>query len=230
MSFKTIAKLSLPEIFAKAASLETVSEKIDFIKHHYSVSTAAVLSLLFNPNIKITLPKGIPDGFEFTEKGALSLEKAIRSFPSFVNTENTDRLQIGWLRLMRSLDRTDAEFAFKLKDKEVEIGLSQEDVHLAFPNLIPAPEKFQEDETIKVPVSEETPEPEKLEQSGDSPDADESEVKEDAPLKKPRKKKVKSEENPENPENPDDLEENSNEQEEETEEENSDESSEKDKS
>lgn len=176
-------KQTLPEIFKAVQKAETKEAKLAILQREYSTSVAAVLSVLFNPNIKFNLPKGIPDGFQVNDAASMSLERAIRSFPSYVNVPNTDRLQMGWVRLTKALVKEEAEFAYAIKDRELDIGLSQADVHGAFPTLIPAPGTEKPVEKAPEPVAPEpvvviapapvevaepaTPEPD------DFPDADE---------------------------------------------------------
>lgn len=156
-----MSKKSLPEIFKIIQEAETVEDKIKIIQAHYSVSVAAILSMLFNPNITFTLPKGLPEDFEKIPHAAnMSLERAIRSFPAFVNkgelrADKKIKLQTAWLRLLKSISQAEAEFVTKVKDKEYEIGLTQAEVHLVFPNLIPEPQSFRPEDTKSEDIQKE---------------------------------------------------------------------------
>lgn len=184
---------SLPEIFAEVNAASAVPAKLDILKKNYNRSTAACLSILFNPNIVFALPDGVPEGYEFSNTSSLSLERALNSFPAFVNQKDlTDarkvKLQASWLRLMNAMIANEAKFAYDLKDRKVETGLTQADVHAAFPNLIPAPAVKPED-VVEKPTAKETP---KAEPVGDVK-SDESEkiTKKATPAaKKPTAKKV----------------------------------------
>lgn len=147
-------KKTLPDIFREVQKAETKEDKLKLIQLYYSVSVAACLSMLFNPKIKFNLPEGIPEGHKFNNTPNMSLERAIRSFPTFV-TGTGPKLEMAWLRLMNSISEEEARFAFALKDKSFETGLTQADIHEAYPQLIPAPEeatvieKFQEDPKVE---------------------------------------------------------------------------------
>lgn len=144
-------KKTLPEIFEEIKSASTKEEKLKLLNMYYSVSVAACLSMLFNPKIKLNLPVGIPEDFKFNNTPSLSLERALRSFPAFVNGTNGIKLQTAWNRIMSSVSEAEAKFAFALKDKDYDIGLTQDDIHNLYPTLIPAPLETVPSKSQKVP-------------------------------------------------------------------------------
>lgn len=149
---------TLPEIFAEIRDAGSKSEKLKLLEQYMSVSVGAVISMLFNPAIKFNLPEGIPEDFKFNNTPNMSLERAIRSFPTFVNGSNAFKLELAWMRLMRSISEDEARFAFALKDKDYEIGLTQQDVHEVYPNIIPVPSEESKVKATfqKAPAKEET--------------------------------------------------------------------------
>lgn len=206
----TRVRISIPELFDLIKDAGTKEEKIDILKKNMNPSVSACISILFNPNVVFSLPAGTPPDFKYSGSDSLTLERALKSFPAFVNRENLtsaekNRLQISWFRLVQNLNVVECAFAFKLKDKEVETGLTQVDLHEAFPTIIPEPffvnkapvlpVEPEKEDIIPEVTPEVTPEPEVVPEVKEEPkeepkeEVTEEDKKPAKATKKPRVKK-----------------------------------------
>ncbi len=135
-------RLSMSEILAQTAKLDSEQEQIDFLKLHWSKHLAESLALAYDERIHWLLPAATPpytpfDGEGVDAKMVLHKEASQGKLFYFVhggkgpNVTAMQRESI-FINLLEMVDPKDAELLLMFKDKKLPEGITQELIEKAY--------------------------------------------------------------------------------------------------
>lgn len=134
---------SISTILKETTKLKTVDEKVEWLKKHDSQPLRLVLSYMYDPDKKTTLPKGKPpykkSDFPDSEGMLYTESRKLRVFyegNGYDHMKSLKRESL-FITLLESIDAGDSELLIDMKDKKRIKGLAVKTINRAFPNLLP---------------------------------------------------------------------------------------------
>lgn len=136
---------SISEILKQANDIESVNERIEFLKANNSNALQTILTICFDESVESLLPKGAPPYKQFkgTEaKGALYPPKNLNKLKIFFKGNDYDDIKQSkrenlFIGFLESLDAEDAELIIAIKDKEIPYRkISKSFIMKAFPDIV----------------------------------------------------------------------------------------------
>lgn len=139
------------EIFKEAAKQKTAAESAAFFKQWGdNYACKSIIQGCYHPNIKFLLPEGQPP---YQENDPVQVETRLyplsKRFDIFIEggrpVANQAKREILFIELLESIHPEDAKIVLNMVAKKDPVeGFTQEVAHLAFPDLVPAPEVVEE--------------------------------------------------------------------------------------
>lgn len=135
-------RLSIAEIIAKTVTLETKEEKVNFLRSQNSLTLRIVLKYTYDPKVEFMLPDVRPpwnknglvnvEGRLYNETRRLSIFLKGSKYDGKLNKVQIERL---FIELLEGIDDKDSEILANMIEKKSILGISEEVVLEAFPNL-----------------------------------------------------------------------------------------------
>ena len=140
-----MARLLIPEVFAKFEDLTKKEDRIELLRKHNHPALRDILRVAFDADIVSVLPKGAPpyekddapEGYSQT-----SLFKTHKQFKYFfkgpvANSAEPIRREGIFLNIIETMHPTESEVLISAKDKKLKVkGLTKALIDEAFPGLI----------------------------------------------------------------------------------------------
>lgn len=134
-------KLSIAQIIETASNIESVEDRVQYLRNNESEQLKYILELALVPGVKWDLPEGAPP---YTPCELVDLEGRLyaecRTLYLYLlgNAPNLNRVkrEMLFIGLLESIDPKDAALLIQVKDKLFPSTLSIKIVNLAFPGLI----------------------------------------------------------------------------------------------
>lgn len=132
----------ISEVLEKCSKLKTKAAKIKYLRENNSVPLQAVLSCVFDPNIKFLLPMVDPPynpSPAVEGQGMFHSEfKKLYLFIQGLSPQNLSQLEreMKFIQMLEAIDPSDAKLLLKVKNKEMPYeGITKELVKEAFPDI-----------------------------------------------------------------------------------------------
>ncbi len=158
------------EVFKHTAAKETAEEKAAFLKQNETFALRTILQGCYHPGIKFLLPEGEPP-FQLNDPVSVEtrLHALVKKLDLFIEggrpVANQSKREMLFIELLESVHPDDAVILIRMKDKKDPwAGMSHSVAHMAFPDLIPAPEVVPVEEPfsgVQEEISEPVPEKKK---------------------------------------------------------------------
>lgn len=135
-------RLSIAEIIAKTVTLETKEEKVEFLRSQNSLTLRIILKYTYDPKVEFMLPDVRPpwkknglvnvEGRLYNETRRLSIFLKGSKYDGKIKKVQVERL---FIELLEGIDDKDAEIVANMIEKRPILGIKEEVVLEAFPNL-----------------------------------------------------------------------------------------------